>query len=92
MRRSDTGSVLDVESCISLLVAGLRGGVVSVSGAVDLYAKRPKGILIRRSADLSDTNLNGANLTGANLSKVVLIQSNLKNAKLSNCRIYGISA
>lgn len=33
-----------------------------------------------------------ADLSGANLSRAVVIQSNLKNAKLINCRIYGISA
>jgi len=53
-------------------------------------------------ADFSEANLDGtnlrkanfseANLGGVNLSNAVLIQSNLKNAKLTRCRIDGISA
>jgi len=45
-----------------------------------------------READLNGANLSGADLSGANLSGAVVVQSNLQNAKLTSCRIYGISA
>jgi hypothetical protein len=43
-------------------------------------------------ANLSGANLSGANLSGANLSLALLVKTNLEDAILATCRIYGISA
>jgi hypothetical protein len=45
-----------------------------------------------RGADLIAARLPHADLTDADLSHVVLIRTNLQDAKLNNCRIYGIAA
>jgi hypothetical protein len=45
-----------------------------------------------READLSGANLSGANLNGANLFRAALVETNLADAVLTGCRIYGISA
>ena len=43
-------------------------------------------------ANLSGADLTGADLTGANLEKALFIETNLENATLTRCRIYGLSA
>ncbi len=43
-------------------------------------------------ANLSFTNLSGANLGGADMTQAILIETNLKKATLTDCRIYGIAA
>ena len=43
-------------------------------------------------ANLTEANLAGANLTGAILHGAMLVRTNLANAVLTGCRVYGISA
>ncbi|MDA2919837.1 pentapeptide repeat-containing protein [Desulfobacterota bacterium AH_259_B03_O07] len=43
-------------------------------------------------ANLSGANLFDANLSDANLKRAILVETDLKNVKLTNCHIYGISA
>ena len=44
-------------------------------------------------ANLSEANLSGANLRGANLrERLALVDTNLTDADLTGCRIYGVSA
>jgi uncharacterized protein YjbI with pentapeptide repeats len=44
------------------------------------------------NTDLSEANLSGANLSGANLNQALIIRTNLTNAVLNDCSIYGIAA
>jgi uncharacterized protein YjbI with pentapeptide repeats len=58
---------------------------------VDLHGADLSGV------DLSGTNLNrvnlsGVNLSGANLSQATFVSTDLRDAKLTNCRVYGVSA
>jgi hypothetical protein len=43
-------------------------------------------------ADLSRTDLSGANLSGAFLNGAQLVETNLEDATLTNCHIYGVAA
>jgi hypothetical protein len=43
-------------------------------------------------AGLYQVNLEGADLTGATLSLVSLVESNLRGATLTDCKVYGIAA
>jgi uncharacterized protein YjbI with pentapeptide repeats len=45
-----------------------------------------------RSANLGLANFRGARLTGANLSQAILVETDLADAHLTGCKIYGISA
>ena len=47
---------------------------------------------ILHAADLSRADLSGAVLKGADLGRALLVETNLENAVLDGCRIYGISA
>ncbi len=47
---------------------------------------------ILRSADLVKTDFFGADLTNANLKYCQIVEANFEQAKLSNCKVYGISA
>jgi uncharacterized protein YjbI with pentapeptide repeats len=44
-----------------------------------------------RGADLSHAHLRGANLTGADLSGSILVKTDLRDATLTNCRVYGVA-
>jgi len=76
-------------------LTGVNLSLTSLSGADLSEANLNKANL--SGANLNKTNLRGANLSkanlsGADLSGAVVIKSNLKNAKLTSCRVYGISA
>lgn len=43
-------------------------------------------------ADLREANLSGADLNGADLRRATFVETNLNNAILTNCLIYGIAA
>ncbi|MEO8112519.1 MAG: pentapeptide repeat-containing protein [Ginsengibacter sp.] len=45
-----------------------------------------------RSADLVKTDFFGADITNANLKYCQIVEANFEQAKLSNCKVYGISA
>jgi uncharacterized protein YjbI with pentapeptide repeats len=57
---------------------------------VDLSQADLRGAFLS-GADLTQANLSGAKLGGASLVAAILIQTNLTNADLSGCRVYGIS-
>jgi len=46
----------------------------------------------REDLDWRGPDLSGANLSRADLSTALLVESNLEDAVLDGCRIYGISA
>jgi uncharacterized protein YjbI with pentapeptide repeats len=61
-----------------------------LSGA-DLSEANLSGAFLR-SANLTETDFRWANLAGANLDRALLVETDLVDATLTDCRIYGISA
>lgn len=45
-----------------------------------------------KRANLTETNFTGANLSGANLRSAIFIKTNLENATITGCKIFGLSA
>jgi uncharacterized protein YjbI with pentapeptide repeats len=73
---------------VDLSGANLSGA--NLSGA-DLSGAHLIGANLR-GADLSAAVLSGADLSAADLSRTLLVKTNLQNATLVGCNIYGISA
>jgi uncharacterized protein YjbI with pentapeptide repeats len=97
-------SEFEVDAWLEKEASFLRGGEpTDLAGANLAPANLLRAILIQVNlfeANLSGANLSRAdlsylgeaNLSGANLSAAALVETNLENAILTGCRIYGISA
>jgi uncharacterized protein YjbI with pentapeptide repeats len=73
--------------------ADLRGAHLDRANfdGADLSQANLNGADLSR-ADLRDADLSGADLRGADLKCAVLVETDLTDADLTNCRIYGVSA